>query len=112
MGLVSLFDKANTKYNSGLFAKLPFLDALKIDDKVFINIIEGLYYPDCPYEFSIFPVEILGSIYEQFLGKTIKFRGVKGERHTAIIEEKPEIKKAGGVYYTPEYIVNYIVEKL
>jgi len=109
--LIQLFEKANTKYNSGLFATLPFLDELTIDDKVFINIIEGLYYPDCPYEFSILPVEILGSIYEQFLGKTIRFRGVKGERHTAIIEEKPEVKKAGGVYYTPEYIVKYIVQR-
>ena len=111
MSLVQLFNKANTKYNSGLFATLPFLDELIIEDKTFTNIIEGLYYPDCPYEFSILPVEILGSIYEQFLGKTIRFRGVKGDRHTAIIEEKPEVKKAGGVYYTPEYIVKYIVER-
>ncbi len=111
MSLVQLFNKANTKYNSGLFATLTFLDELIIEDKTFNNIIEGLYYPDCPYEFSILPVEILGSIYEQFLGKTIRFRGVKGDRHTAIIEEKPEVKKAGGVYYTPEYIVKYIVER-
>ena len=126
--LIQLFDKANTKYNSGLFATLPFLDALIIEDKVFKNIIEGLYYPDCPYEFSILPSEILGSIYEQFLGKTIRFRSVGGRRfddsqnsrvsslntntrHTAIIEEKPEVKKAGGVYYTPEHIVKYIVER-
>ena len=126
--LIQLFDRANTKYNSGLFATLPFLDELTIEDKVFINIIEGLYYPDCPYEFSILPVEILGSIYEQFLGKTIRFRNVGSRRfddsqnsrvsslktntrHTAIIEEKPEVKKAGGVYYTPEYIVKYIVER-
>lgn len=26
------------------------------------------------------------------------------------IEEKPEVRKAGGVYYTPKYIVDYIVE--
>ncbi len=26
------------------------------------------------------------------------------------IEEKPEVRKAGGVYYTPQYIVNYIVD--
>ncbi len=26
------------------------------------------------------------------------------------VEEKPEVRKAGGVYYTPQYIVNYIVE--
>jgi hypothetical protein len=54
-------------------------------------------------------VEILGNIYEQFLGKIIKFRNVKGG-HTALIEEKPDVKKAGGVYYTPQYIVRYIVE--
>jgi hypothetical protein len=29
---------------------------------------------------------------------------------TADVAEKPEVRKAGGVYYTPEYIVRYIVE--
>ena len=51
-------------------------------------------------------VEILGSAYEQFLGKQIKLN----DRHKAVIEEKPEVRKAGGVYYTPQYIVEYIVE--
>jgi hypothetical protein len=27
--------------------------------------------------------------------------------HQARIEEKPAVKKAGGVYYTPAYIVDY-----
>ena len=26
------------------------------------------------------------------------------------VEAKPEVRKAGGVYYTPAYIVDYIVE--
>ena len=30
--------------------------------------------------------------------------------HRAVVEDKPEVKKAGGVYYTPTYIVDYIVE--
>ncbi|HRH38901.1 MAG TPA: N-6 DNA methylase, partial [Flavobacteriales bacterium] len=30
--------------------------------------------------------------------------------HRARIEEKPEVRKAGGVYYTPQYIVDYIVQ--
>jgi adenine-specific DNA methylase len=30
--------------------------------------------------------------------------------HRVKVEEKPEVRKAGGVYYTPQYIVNYIVE--
>jgi hypothetical protein len=28
-----------------------------------------------------------------------------------LIEEKPEVRKAGGVYYTPQYIVDYIVKE-
>jgi adenine-specific DNA-methyltransferase len=30
-----------------------------------------LYYPACPYEFSVLGVDILGNIYEKFLGKTL-----------------------------------------
>ena len=116
--LQAVFDRANTKYNSGLFKPHDWLRSLIIDDAVLSSIINGLYYPECPYEFSILPVEILGNIYEQFLGKIIKFRNIGGRvssdrtntRHTALIEEKPEVKKAGGVYYTPQYIVRYIVE--
>jgi adenine-specific DNA-methyltransferase len=108
--LILLFTKANTKYNSGLFARFDWIDDVHIDDKVLSTIIVNLYYPECPYEFSVLPIEILGSIYERFLGKTIRFRSVKGNTHTAIIEEKPEVKKAGGVFYTPQYIVDYIVQ--
>jgi hypothetical protein len=50
--------------------------------------------------------DILGSVYEQFLGKVIRL--TSGNR--AVVEDKPEVKKAGGVFYTPSYIVKYIVE--
>ena len=46
-------------------------------------------------------------MYEQFLGKVIRLT----EGHQAKVEEKPEVRKAGGVYYTPAYIVDYIVEQ-
>ncbi|GBU20554.1 hypothetical protein R80B4_00432 [Fibrobacteres bacterium R8-0-B4] len=108
--LILIFAKANAKYNSGLFSEVDWIDNIDIDDKVLSNIIVNLYYPECPYEFSVLPVEILGSIYERFLGKTIRFRTIKGDTHTAVVEEKPEVKKAGGVYYTPQYIVEYIVQ--
>ncbi len=70
-------------------------------------ILAGLYYPDCPYEFSVLPAEMLGQVYEQFLGKVIRLTA----GHHAKVEEKPEVKKAGGVYYTPTYIVDYIVKQ-
>jgi len=106
-GLVKLFYQADGKYNSGLFdfQKDTISTRLVIDDRVFRDIIKSLYYPDSPYEFSVFDVEILGNIYEQFLGKTIRLTA----SHQAKVEDKPEVKKAGGVYYTPKYIVDYIV---
>ncbi|MDQ1266569.1 MAG: hypothetical protein QG635_1721, partial [Bacteroidota bacterium] len=103
--LIKYFDSANKKYNSGLFANNPWLNHLLIDDRIFKIIIDDLYYP-MPYEFSALPIEILGQIYEQFLGKTIRLTS----GHQAKVEEKPEVRKAGGVYYTPKYIVDYIVE--
>jgi hypothetical protein len=54
----------------------------------------------------VLSADILGQVYEQFLGKVIRLTPA----HRAKIEEKPEVRKAGGVYYTPSYIVDYIVE--
>lgn len=116
LGLCEIFNKADEKYNSGLFhfkkergrTTLPdnITLNLTIDDKVLVNIIKHLYYPDSPYEFSVLSPEILGNVYEQFLGKVIRLT----PGHRAKIEAKPEVKKAGGVYYTPQYVVDYIVE--
>lgn len=102
------FKQADEKYNSGLFdfKKDIISESLAIDPKVIKSIIKEMYYPESPYEFSVLSVEILGSVYEQFLGKQIKI----GSGHRATIEEKPEVRKAGGVYYTPQYVVDYIVE--
>lgn len=102
------FKKADDKYNSGLFdfKKDVISETLKIDNKVIKTIVNEMYYPESPYEFSVISVEILGSAYEQFLGKVIRITPA----HHAKIEEKPEVRKAGGVYYTPQYVVDYIVK--
>lgn len=114
--LLQIFTRADEKYNSGLFhfedeknrneEPDKITPAISIDDKVLKEIIKNLYYPDSPYEFSVLPSDILGHVYEQFLGKVIRLTA----GHRAVIEEKPEVKKAGGVYYTPTYIVDYIVK--
>ncbi|MFN8135649.1 MAG: N-6 DNA methylase [Bacteroidales bacterium] len=102
------FKQADEKYNSGLFdfKKDVISEHLIIDNKVLKTIISEMYYPESPYEFSVLSVEILGSAYEQFLGKQIRI----DSGHRAKIEEKPEVRKAGGVYYTPQYVVEYIVK--
>ncbi|MEZ4526923.1 MAG: N-6 DNA methylase [Desulfobacterales bacterium] len=113
--LFELFRKADAKYNSGLFhfrkeKNRENFDSLTpklaIDDSVLKNIFRNLYYPESPYEFSVLPADILGQVYEKFLGKVIRLTA----GHQAKIEEKPEVRKAGGVYYTPTYIVEYIVK--
>jgi len=113
--LKDLFIYADNKYNSGLFhfEKEDWMEepdiltlSLKIDDKILKQILSHLYYPESPYEFSVFSADILGHVYEQFLGKVIRLT----DSHQAKIEEKPEVKKAGGVFYTPTYIVDYIVK--
>src|SRR3989339_1613504 len=114
--LGEIFTRADEKYNSGLFhfkAEKDIVEApdeltlkLKIRDKTLKQIIKNLYYPDSPYEFSVFSADILGRVYEQFLGKVIRLTA----GHRAVVEEKPEVRKAGGVYYTPTYIVDYIVK--
>lgn len=115
--LMELFREADRRYNSGIFhfqeerdrSEMPdsLTAALVVDDATLKDIIQDLYYPDSPYVFSEIPAEILGQVYEQFLGKVIRLE--EGSR--AVVEDKPEVRKAGGVYYTPSYIVDYIVQE-
>ncbi len=104
--LFDYFKEADAKYNSGLFDfKKDNLSAtVVIDNKALKTIITELENSD--YLFNIIPVEILGYAYEQFLGKVIRVTA----GHRVKIEEKPEVRKAGGVFYTPKYIVEYIVQ--
>jgi hypothetical protein len=115
-GLCVLFKHADARYNSGLFHFKDEKDqssptdsltlGLKIDDKPLQDILKNLYYPESPYVFREIPSDILGQVYERFLGKVIRLTA----SHQAKVEEKPEVRKAGGVYYTPTYIVEYIVQ--
>ncbi|MCY3023356.1 MAG: N-6 DNA methylase [Planctomycetota bacterium] len=94
-------------YNGVVFKKHVVLDdpAFRVDNRTFAGICQRLSHANSPYNFDAIPIHILGSIYERFLGKVI----VATDKRVRV-EEKPEVRKAGGVYYTPEYIVRYIVE--
>ena len=92
-------------FNGNLF-KPHFTEGLIIGDEWLAGFINELSADESPYLFNEIPVEILGSVYERFLGKVVRPHG-----RGIVIEEKPEVRKAGGVYYTPRYIVDYIVEQ-
>lgn len=112
--LKKLFRRADDRFNSGIFhfvedrtSEVGDAISMKIhiSPEPLRDIINSIYYPKSPYEFSVMPADILGQVYERFLGSVIT--------HTddgISIEQKPEVRKAGGVYYTPTYIVDYIVE--
>jgi type I restriction-modification system DNA methylase subunit len=114
--LGKLFEQADDRYNSGLFhfraekgrheAPDELTLKLDLDDKLLRDILKNLYYPDSPYVFSALSANVLGQVYEQFLGKVIRLT----EGHQAKVDDKPEVKKAGGVFYTPTYIGEYIVQ--
>lgn len=111
--LWSVFNRADDKYNSGLFHKseISANDAvsshspsLSVGDDVLRHIIGKLYFP-YPYEFSVIPGDILGNVYEQFLGDEIQL----AENREVSVDQKVEVRKAGGVYYTPQSVVEFII---
>lgn len=107
LDFVSTSRRLDGIYNGIIFKRHRLLDAPEFDvnEAVFASIREDLAHQNTPYDFNTIPIHILGSIYERFLGKTISISDNRVK-----IEPKPEVRKAGGVYYTPEFIVRYIVD--
>lgn len=106
---VTLCKRFEPKYNGLVFKPHRILDSADFqspDGYIFAGICQKLSDPSSPYDFNQIPISILGSIYERFLGKVVHATDKRVK-----VEEKPEVRKAGGVYYTPEYIVRYIVEE-
>jgi uncharacterized protein (UPF0335 family) len=96
------FKHYNIIFDSDLFRPQDWETNLAIDFKIMKDIILDTYNP---YQFDVIPLEVLGNMYEQYLGYTIRLTD-----HQVKYELKPDLRKAGGVYYTPEYIVDYIVK--
>lgn len=100
--------RADEFYDSGLFRLLDDQRlGVRISDDVLSTIITELYYPQSPYTFAVVETEVLGEIYEQFLGEVITINAA-GEVE---IVGKPEVRESGGVFPTPRYIVDAIVQR-
>lgn len=101
--LKPFFSEYQKNYNSGLFDDHPCMD-WEISSECFDEIIEGLYRSKNgqEYNFAIIDADALGSVYEQYLGYLLKKSG-DGD-----ISKKK--RKSQGIYYTPTFIVDYIVQ--
>ncbi|MCE5297678.1 MAG: Eco57I restriction-modification methylase domain-containing protein [Methanoregulaceae archaeon] len=115
--LCGLFRYAEDEYGGGLFrfsegtgTDEPSDDltlTLSVDDESIKKIITRISPPESPYEFSVIPAQILAEVFSPFLGKVIRLT----TGHQAFVEERPEIRAAGGPSGTPREIAAYIVRE-
>jgi tRNA1(Val) A37 N6-methylase TrmN6 len=107
--LKAQFQRFDKTYNSKLFQDGILEKEGFFDNRVLVKVIKGLYYGTQDhqerYMFDEIPVDLLGSIYEQYLG--IVLRGTEKRVKLDLLSKK---RKKMGIYYTPSYIVDYIVK--
>lgn len=106
-----IFPYYRKHYDSKLFGisdeDIHETDKVDLSNEAFAHVIERMYYtPDrnIKYDFSIIDADVLGSVYEQYLGHLLKKTPKRAK-----IEEEYNHRKKQGIYYTPAYIVDYIV---
>ncbi len=106
-----VFEKFRETYDSKLFGEsktvLHEADKVELSNQVIEKVIKGTLRPAngrVNYDFDTIDADVLGAIYEQYLAyilsqtpKRVKLEGGIAHRHEQ------------GIYYTPTYIVDYIV---
>lgn len=96
------FRELDEKFNSELFS-IEKCDEFSIPNEIIEGIIRGINSID----FSKLSVHIIGEVYENYLGEILRTRSKKDKES----ESKEHLKrKSQGIFYTPDYIVNYIIE--
>ncbi|MGO8764740.1 MAG: Eco57I restriction-modification methylase domain-containing protein [Limisphaerales bacterium] len=121
----SLFVEIKNDFNTELFEQPLLCDELEIDNVVLSAVIG--HEPLAPelaaqcgfesgqgellafrhlyrYDFSLMSSDVMGAVYERFLAHKLFQSGGR-----VVIEDTDELRKKEGIYYTPQYIVNYIV---
>ena len=109
--LKKMFEKYNEIYNSGLFAIGidNDCDNIKIDGNIIRNFIGHLYHSKDEqyiYNFDWIDADVLGQIYEQYLGKIL----LQSKSGKSKLTDSQAHRKEQGIYYTPTYVVDYIVK--
>ena len=93
--LVTLFRDLDAVYNAQLFAK-HFCEDYEGPAEPLVNMARGLNHrvDRTPYDFAAIGADVLGTIYEQYL---------------TLAQAEQERRKQQGIYYTPLFVVRYIV---
>ena len=125
--LRSIFNDFAEDYDSDLFN--PMMDLWQqiwVDGDLLSEIIKGLYEVRgdfAKYDFAIIDADVLGQVYEQYLGYVAHVAKQKAKQQQLRldmglpvdeifeVEEKKEKRKAAGIYYTPKWVTDYIVKE-
>ncbi len=105
--LRELFIEFDKNYDSELFSPPKYID-LELDDKILFKIIDSLYTNkenNAFFDFSEIGVDVLGNIYEEYLEYLLY-----NSRKKSKLKQKHQHRKQFGQYYTPPYIVRYILD--
>lgn len=104
--MVEKFRELDKTYNSNLFAEHPFEQWEEYGGATeqAIKILYGKegYYE---YDFKAMPADVLGTVYENYLGHRL-LQSKKG----VTLDKDAGKRKEQGIYYTPTFIVDYIVK--
>lgn len=101
--LINFFNGFDDEHDSKIFEKNEKINEMirDVDDKVFNDLISELY----DQSFRKFTSDILGNTYENYLSSKLELKDGK-----IILHYMNQSKKDQGIYYTPPYIVDYIVQ--
>jgi len=104
----ALMNEFERRFNGGIFMYEEGVDYITIPDTAFFDLLDF----STGWAFTTEDARIIGFVYERFLGQEIVIEERKGKIEAALknIGEARGKRKAGGIYYTPKYIVDYIVE--
>ena len=102
--IAELFEAADKRYNSGLFAGESVI--FDLSNAVVADMIEGLYYPKSPYLFNLIEANLLGKVYELFLTEHLV---LLPNGAIALSQKKESANRS--VVTTPDEIVKYITGK-
>ena len=101
--LSKLLNMADKRYNSGIFKEKDLLKTFS--NSILKNMINSLYYPISPYDFTVISSNILGEIYELFLSETLV------EENGIIKLQAKKDNTNRSIVTTPYDIVKYMTEK-
>jgi type I restriction-modification system DNA methylase subunit len=119
----SIFQDFAHVFDSEIFPLMDPWQQIWVNDHTIAEIINGLYEVPgdyAKYYFDVIEPDVLGQVYEQYLGYVAKAVKPKPQLQQTVfptteeqieISAKKEKRKKGGIYYTPKWVTDYIVRQ-